>query len=281
MPEVVIRGRWSRRRVLIWTTAAVGAIGLLKLAVRQAANPVPGGQLPDDAPPPALPSPTGALAVALPATSNSLRTYHDQLVTEALHRAQPQVDMAFAGKLTTQFVDVDLGDPPRDMAFAMAPLVASGAPPDVALLTGAWNIGAPQPEFASIASSRYLQPLDDFLRHDRTLTLNDFYPATLALSRHRGQLLGIPVLSVPMLLIYDRPRLRDAGVAEPLSPWSWEQLADATTRLTRKSDADGIAGEYGFHITHLVERGDASAKTGLPSGYPGQFIVRAFKEPGR
>lgn len=37
----------------------------------------------------------------------------------------------------------------------------------------------------------------------------------------------------------------------------------------------------GFRITDLVERGDSAPKTGLPSGYPGEFIVRAVKEEKR
>ena len=37
----------------------------------------------------------------------------------------------------------------------------------------------------------------------------------------------------------------------------------------------------GFYVTDLVERGDATPKTGLPAGYPGQFIVRAVKDRTR
>src|SRR5947207_3353901 len=74
-------------------------------------------------------------------------------------------------------------------------------------------------------------------------------PALPALSRDRGQLLGIPVQSVPMLLIYDRRRLLQGGVAEPRAPWSWSQLADAAARLTRSADDGGQLAEYGFFTT--------------------------------
>lgn len=37
----------------------------------------------------------------------------------------------------------------------------------------------------------------------------------------------------------------------------------------------------GFRITDLVERGDSRPKTGLPSGYPGEFILRAVREYSR
>ncbi|HEX2033484.1 MAG TPA: hypothetical protein VHS99_04800, partial [Chloroflexota bacterium] len=60
MPDVVIRGPWSRRTVLLWTATLLGAVGALQLAVRQAADPsaAPPGTVSPPTPTPPRPTPT-------------------------------------------------------------------------------------------------------------------------------------------------------------------------------------------------------------------------------
>lgn len=64
----------------------------------------------------------------------------------------------------------------------------------------------------------------------------------------------------------------------------WNPAGDRRTavewRHTVRDLVTAIA-HAGFRITDLVERGDATPKTGLPSGYPGEIIVRAVKEAQR
>ena len=64
----------------------------------------------------------------------------------------------------------------------------------------------------------------------------------------------------------------------------WNPAGDRRTAVEWRhtlGDMVTAVAHAGFRITDLVERGDSTPKTGLPSGYPGEFIVRAVKEPAR
>ncbi|HEX2186235.1 MAG TPA: Clp protease N-terminal domain-containing protein [Chloroflexota bacterium] len=89
MPDVVIRGPWSRRTVLLWTATLLGAVGVLKVAVRQAADPseAPPGTV--SPPTPTLPRPTPT--PARPYTPRA-RWVIEAAQREAFERAQPAYD---------------------------------------------------------------------------------------------------------------------------------------------------------------------------------------------
>jgi SAM-dependent methyltransferase len=64
----------------------------------------------------------------------------------------------------------------------------------------------------------------------------------------------------------------------------WNLAGDRRTAVEWRHTLGDIVtaiAHAGFRITDLVERGDSAPKTGLPSGYPGEFIVRAVKEERR
>lgn len=57
-----------------------------------------------------------------------------------------------------------------------------------------------------------------------------------------------------------------AGEQRSAVEWRWT-LGDLVTAVARA----------GMRLTHLVEAGDATEKTGLPAGYPGRFTLRATR----
>jgi SAM-dependent methyltransferase len=64
----------------------------------------------------------------------------------------------------------------------------------------------------------------------------------------------------------------------------WNPAGDRRTAVEWRHTVGALVtavARAGFRITHLVERGDATPKTGLPAGFPGEVIVRAVKEAGR
>lgn len=80
------------------------------------------------------------------------------------------------------------------------------------------------------------------------MRLGEFLPAALALCRHRRQLLGVPLLASPTLLVYDTRRFARAGIAPPHAtrPWDWQRLLEAIPPLTRDTNLDGQIDQYGF-----------------------------------
>ena len=80
------------------------------------------------------------------------------------------------------------------------------------------------------------------------------------------------------------PFVLDSDSASKEWAKEWNPAGDARTAVEWRHTLGNIItaiAHAGFRVTDLVERGDATPKTGLPSGYPGQFIVRAVKDQTR
>ncbi len=70
-------------------------------------------------------------------------------------------------------------------------------------------------------------------------------------------------------------------VSEERASKEWNPAGDRRTAVEWRytlGDIVTAVAHAGFRITDLVERGDSASKTGLPSGYPGQFILRAVND---
>ena len=245
---------FTRRSVAAGLTSAAAIGALLSRAPLR--TPPGSASVDDERPNPVAPA--RPITVALPVGGDLNTAYHDELVTAAVRRAAappPADPSSTVTRARVTVLAIDRGRGSSTFADTVATLLASGKAPDIVLLTGTWAAGTPHAEFANAVTSGWLRPLDSHLRQNQTLTLTDFYEPALAVSRHRGQLYGVPIQSAPMLLIYDRPRLWEAGLddlagpAGEVVPWSWQQLADAAARLTRDRDRDGHAKQVGFYAS--------------------------------
>ena len=80
------------------------------------------------------------------------------------------------------------------------------------------------------------------------------------------------------------PFVLESGSAPKEWSKEWNPAGDTRTHVEwchTLGDLVTAVAHAGLRVTDLVERGDAALKTGLPSGYPGQFIVRAVKDRTR
>lgn len=87
-----------------------------------------------------------------------------------------------------------------------------------------------------------LEPLDPYIARD-SLPLDDFYPALLAAFRWEGTLYGLPRDNDTKVIYYNRAHFAEAGIAEPATGWTWEDLRAAARALTRH---DALTSRYGF-----------------------------------
>jgi ABC-type glycerol-3-phosphate transport system substrate-binding protein len=88
---------------------------------------------------------------------------------------------------------------------------------------------------------------------DRT----DFSPSVLELGKYRGTLVGVGYYPTPELFVYRKDYFKEAGLDPNNPPKSWEEIAAASEKLTRR-DASGKVIRAGFdipaqsaHINHL------------------------------
>ena len=86
---------------------------------------------------------------------------------------------------------------------------------------------------------------------------NDFSPSVLELGKYRGTLVGVGYYPTPELFVYRKDYFREAGLDPDKPPKTWEEIAAAAEKLTRR-DASGKVIRAGFdipaqsaHINHL------------------------------
>lgn len=240
---------WSRRRVFTWTAAVLGSGGILKLALRAAGSSttqvVEGNQESVGQSPSSWSPPVKSLTVAVPESGWYAST---QLVRSAVERVLSAVNNDAAGRFVLDLLPVVQpvprpGYPLVPQTHTIAPLLGSGAAPDLLVFTNRPSPAWVPDEFYGAFTMRWLRPLDDHLKTERSLALRDFYPAALDTCRHHGQLFGIPLTAAPLQLLYDTTCFARAQLPQPTRTWNWGNFREAAHRLTRGND-DG--GEIGF-----------------------------------
>lgn len=239
MSEIRVRTPLTRRRALVGGAVLVGVWGVAKLAVWQAARQA-------DAPPPTPSWQESTSVVTVSVPNGGVYQAEHTLAREAVERVLSTVNTAAGGRFRLETLEVTLPSTATTQVPSLLPLMASGAPPDL-FVFGSWpDPGAPQPDFASAATTGFFQPLDPHLARQSVLALADFYPVGLELCRHKGVLLGVPLLASPVQLWYDRVLFETNGIPAPNRAWTWRELLSASRRLTDTSDADDARHRYGL-----------------------------------
>ncbi len=76
--------------------------------------------------------------------------------------------------------------------------------------------------------------------------VSDYYPGILQIAQIDGSLYGLPWISAPVVTYYNKALFDEAGVAYPTSDWTWEGFRSAAQALTKDTDGDGNADQWGF-----------------------------------
>ncbi|HET7769136.1 MAG TPA: sugar ABC transporter substrate-binding protein, partial [Chloroflexota bacterium] len=114
-------------------------------------------------------------------------------------------------------------------------MAAAGTTPDLAALN---------PQFVEPLRARgMLGDLTRFVQRDaRTFKPEDFYPATRLRAVRDGRWHAVPLQMGLWMTVFNRTLLREAGLADPASTWTWEQALETARRVKeRKPDVLGIA----------------------------------------
>lgn len=95
-------------------------------------------------------------------------------------------------------------------------------PPDVTYM---WNF----PDYAAS-----LEPLDDYIKKDKSLKLNDLVPGLLNYNKVGGKLYGLPAGFSSYALYYNKTMFDKAGVAYPNDNWTWDDVRAAARKIRNK-----------------------------------------------
>lgn len=93
-----------------------------------------------------------------------------------------------------------------------------------------------------------LLPLDRFSGTEESALNQEYFPSVLDQYRRDGTLFALPVDAKPLMLFYDTEFLAQREVPPPDTPWHWDDLVRAATKL-QTTKPDGTVARWGL-IAH-------------------------------
>ena len=121
---------------------------------------------------------------------------------------------------------------------ALIARLAGGTAPDICIGSGATFLG--------LLEKGAWREVDSYLRRDRAIDLKAYYSQPEIFDQD-GKHYGLPFMINTTVFFYNKTLFQRAGVAEPNERWTWDDLLDASRRLTRaEGDQWGINISPGF-----------------------------------
>jgi len=129
----------------------------------------------------------------------------------------------------------------RDELLArLATSIASGRPPDVFLLNYRY--------VGRFVTSDTIVPLDGYLAASAVLDPEAFFDTPLEAFRFEGRQMCLPQNAASLVVYFNADLFEEAGVATPRGAWTWDEMVEAATALTRDTDGDGAVDVYGLGV---------------------------------
>jgi multiple sugar transport system substrate-binding protein len=133
---------------------------------------------------------------------------------------------------------------PDDYYTKVQTALAGGTSADMIWLSQEW--------IAGMADQGALLDITDCLAANSDLPaadLDDYFDDILKTARYQGQYYGLPWISQPVVMFYNRALFDEAGMDYPTADWTWSEFQDAAAQLTQDLDGDGENDQWGFTLT--------------------------------
>jgi len=122
-----------------------------------------------------------------------------------------------------------------DYKQALLTAIASGTEPDIYYMDIFW--------WQELATNEVVLPLDDLMAAS-DVKREEFIPALLDAFTYDGKTYGIPKDFNTLGMFYNKEMFDKAGIEYPTDDWTWDDLKEASAKLTDLSDATKPV--YGF-----------------------------------
>lgn len=113
----------------------------------------------------------------------------------------------------------------------LAASFGAGNPPDVMLM---WD-------FPTYYAN--LEPLDEYMKKDENLGLDDIYDSLFHYVKVDGQTYGLPSGFTTRAMYYNKKLFDEAGIPYPKDGWTWDEFKDIAKNLSRPEKK-----QYGFGL---------------------------------
>lgn len=88
-----------------------------------------------------------------------------------------------------------------------------------------------------------LEPLDEYVKKDSSVAIDDFYQGLLNYNRFDGKLFGLPAGFSTRVVFYNKKLFNEANVPLPTDDWTWDDFKSAAKQLTVREKK-----QYGFAV---------------------------------
>ena len=116
-------------------------------------------------------------------------------------------------------------------------LLAAGTPPDVFAMDA--------PLFLDYQSRGVLLNLQPYIDQNPDM-LNGVYPQTLEAYKTPDGMFGLPRDFQTIVLFYNKDMFDAGGVAYPTADWTYDDLRNAASQLTKDTNGDGKIDQFGY-----------------------------------
>lgn len=93
-----------------------------------------------------------------------------------------------------------------------------------------------------------IAPIDEYVKDNPKVDLNNYFEGPLQVGKVNGKLYGLPWISQPVMLYYNKTLFEKSGVDLPNPDWTWEDFEKAAIALTKDLDNDGKIDQFGTVI---------------------------------
>ena len=115
--------------------------------------------------------------------------------------------------------------------------VLMGKTPDVAMILS--------DDFDTLVSLDVLENLDNMESKDSAFHTDDYYTTALNTGKYRGAQYALPYETVPTLMFVNRSLLNHEGFLLPESDWTWDNMYQICSKITKDRDQDGVVDQFG------------------------------------
>jgi multiple sugar transport system substrate-binding protein len=133
-----------------------------------------------------------------------------------------------------------------DLVARLSTSFAGGEPPDLFLINYRF--------YGQFAARGVLEPIQSRLDASDAFDEEDFYDEALVAFRLDGELVCLPQNISSLVVYYNRNLFREAGVREPESGWTWNEMVEKAIALTRDENGDGNVDQYGLGVEPTLIR---------------------------
>ena len=147
-----------------------------------------------------------------------------QLIEE-FQRRNPDITVAY------------MNDPTKRSMDKLQTMFVAGTAPDVMSIHGAY--------FVPFASRGLLLPLNGLIKKDTEFNLSAFYSTLIDGCKYNNKLYSLPRFTSVYVLFYNKKLFDEAGIKYPDETWTWQEFLNASIKLTKDSNKDGITDQYG------------------------------------